>query len=248
MPARTADIVPGSAPWGGPFSEDGVPAAGRVFFRAAIKVSKMSSGQGLPPIGPGVPNRPSLCSFCGKGSREVGTLIEGIDQTFICRECADLCQSMFRRQQKQRFGNKIAWHVPTPRQITARLNEYVVGQTLAKKASEVSQLVGELKNLQDVKQTMKSLLEAYREQNRLLTAALNRQASNGTSLLSLSIGSNRSNISIVKCRTTGSICDSIRSRTIYMCQIIPCQHSCCRITPTYLTVNRTQVNTRITFV
>ena len=138
MPARTADIVPGSAPWGGPFSEDGVPAAGRVFFRAAIKVSKMSSGQGLPPIGPGVPNRPSLCSFCGKGSREVGTLIEGIDQTFICRECADLCQSMFRRQQKQRFGNKIAWHVPTPRQITARLNEYVVGQTLAKKVLSVA--------------------------------------------------------------------------------------------------------------
>lgn len=55
-------------------------------------------------------------------------------------------------------------------------------QILAQKASEVSHLVSELKNLQDVKQTMKSLLEAYREQNRLLTAALNRQASNGTPL------------------------------------------------------------------
>jgi site-specific recombinase len=56
-------------------------------------------------------------------------------------------------------------------------------QILAQKASEVSHLVSELKNLQDVKQTMKNLLEAYREQNRLLTAALNRQASNnGTPL------------------------------------------------------------------
>lgn len=55
-------------------------------------------------------------------------------------------------------------------------------QALAKKASEVSQLVGELKNLQDVKQTMKNLLEAYREQNKLLTVALNRQGSNGTPL------------------------------------------------------------------
>ena len=66
--------------------------------------------------------------------------------------------------------------------MTIEIIEKVFGeqqQTLAKKASEVSQLVGELKNLQDVKQTMKSLLDAYREQNRLLTAALNRQASNG---------------------------------------------------------------------
>lgn len=55
-------------------------------------------------------------------------------------------------------------------------------QALAKKASEVSQLVGELKNLQDVKLTMKNLLDAYHEQNRLLTVALNRQGNNSTPL------------------------------------------------------------------
>ncbi len=107
-------------------------------FHAAVKVKNMSSGQGFPPIGPGARPRPNLCSFCGKSSGEVGTLVEGLDHSFICRECADLCQSVFRRQQKKRFGNKIAWHVPTPRQITARLNEYVVGQTLAKKVLSVA--------------------------------------------------------------------------------------------------------------
>ncbi len=98
----------------------------------------MSSRQDFPPTASGGHLRPNLCSFCGKSSREVGTLIEGIDRTFICRECVDLCQSMLRRQQKQRFGNKIAWHVPAPREITARLNEYVVGQTLAKKVLSVA--------------------------------------------------------------------------------------------------------------
>ena len=98
----------------------------------------MSFGQDFPPTDPGQRPRSNFCSFCGKGSDEVGTLVQGIDRTFICRECADLCQSVFRRQQKKRFGNKIAWHVPTPRQITERLNEYVVGQTLAKKVLSVA--------------------------------------------------------------------------------------------------------------
>ena len=98
----------------------------------------MSSGQDFPPIDPGQRPRSNFCSFCGKSSDEVGTLIQGIDRTFICRECSDLCQSVFRRQQKKRFGNRIAWQVPTPRQITAGLNEYVVGQTLAKKVLSVA--------------------------------------------------------------------------------------------------------------
>lgn len=55
-------------------------------------------------------------------------------------------------------------------------------QALAKKTNEMSQIVNELKNMADVKRTMSSLLEAYREQNRLLTAAVNQRGQGATPL------------------------------------------------------------------
>ena len=55
-------------------------------------------------------------------------------------------------------------------------------QVIVKKTGELSQLVNELKNLQDVKRTMKEMLDAYREQNKLLTAAASQRGNNATPL------------------------------------------------------------------
>lgn len=56
-------------------------------------------------------------------------------------------------------------------------------QVIVKKTGELSQLVNELKNLQDVKRTMKEMLDAYREQNKLLSAAISQRGNNTTPLL-----------------------------------------------------------------
>lgn len=98
----------------------------------------MSFGQDTPTNRPGGQQSVNRCSFCGKTAKEAGSLIEGMDRTFICRECVELCQSILRRQRKQQFGRSISWYVPTPRQIAQRLNEYVVGQTQAKKTLSVA--------------------------------------------------------------------------------------------------------------
>ena len=55
-------------------------------------------------------------------------------------------------------------------------------QVIVKKTGELSQLVNELKNLQDVKRTMKEMLDAYREQNKLLSAAVSQRSNNATPL------------------------------------------------------------------
>lgn len=55
-------------------------------------------------------------------------------------------------------------------------------QSLVKKANELTQVIGELRNMSDVKQTMKQLLDAYREQNRLLTTAVNQRGHDATPL------------------------------------------------------------------
>ena len=55
-------------------------------------------------------------------------------------------------------------------------------QTLTRKTSELSAVVSELKNMGDVKKVMSSLLSAYQEQNRLLTAAINQRGQTSTPL------------------------------------------------------------------
>ncbi|MBT5017508.1 MAG: ATP-dependent Clp protease ATP-binding subunit ClpX, partial [Planctomicrobium sp.] len=58
------------------------------------------------------------CSFCGKSYRDVGPLVEGPSDVYICGECIDLCQSILDQDRRRRGDNKKLFQkVPTPREI-----------------------------------------------------------------------------------------------------------------------------------
>jgi len=79
------------------------------------------------------------CSFCAKSYREVGPLVEGPDDVYICENCIDLCQSILTQEQKRRGGSDSLFKkIPTPREIVGHLNEYVIGQSHAKKVMSVA--------------------------------------------------------------------------------------------------------------
>lgn len=82
------------------------------------------------------------CSFCGKSQHEVRKLIAG-PQVFICDECIDLCNDIIREETQQGAlpSSKSAAGVqklPTPVQIRESLDQYVIGQDLAKKSLAVA--------------------------------------------------------------------------------------------------------------
>ncbi|MBN2582900.1 MAG: ATP-dependent Clp protease ATP-binding subunit ClpX [Planctomycetes bacterium] len=83
--------------------------------------------------------RAAVCSFCGKSHREVGPLIEGPDDCFICAQCVELCQSII--QQERRRSGTLPAHiasVPSPREISEFLDQYIIGQQRAKKTVSVA--------------------------------------------------------------------------------------------------------------
>ncbi len=81
----------------------------------------------------------TTCSFCGKTSREVGPMVEGPNEVYICSKCVDLCQNIFRQERRRVSGSTgILRDVPSPRQIKEFLDEYVIGQTAAKRALAVA--------------------------------------------------------------------------------------------------------------
>ena len=82
------------------------------------------------------------CSFCHKNYRDVGPLVEGPGDVYICGECVDLCRTILNQERKRRLGlgvrASVATPAPSPREILDRLNEYVVGQDAAKKTLSVA--------------------------------------------------------------------------------------------------------------
>ncbi len=79
------------------------------------------------------------CSFCRKSYREVGPLVEGPDNSYICGECIEVCQSILEQEHKRRgTSKKLFKNVPTPREIVTHLNDYVIGQERAKKVMAVA--------------------------------------------------------------------------------------------------------------
>ncbi len=78
------------------------------------------------------------CSFCGKSQHEVKKLIAG-PSVFICDECIDLCNDIIRDETssiESVTGAKS--DLPTPQEITDLLNQYVIGQTTAKRILSVA--------------------------------------------------------------------------------------------------------------
>lgn len=76
------------------------------------------------------------CSFCGKSQHEVRKLIAG-PTVFICDECVELCMEIIREENKTSLV-KSNDGVPTPVEITDVLDDYVIGQTHAKRVLAVA--------------------------------------------------------------------------------------------------------------
>src|SRR6266478_2816590 len=76
------------------------------------------------------------CSFCGKSQHEVRKLIAG-PTVFICDECVELCMEIIREENKTSFM-KSREGVPSPSEIFKVLDDYVVGQSHAKKILAVA--------------------------------------------------------------------------------------------------------------
>ncbi|HMN95754.1 MAG TPA: ATP-dependent Clp protease ATP-binding subunit ClpX [Phycisphaerales bacterium] len=80
----------------------------------------------------------NVCSFCGKTSREVGPMVEGPNDVYICGNCTDLCQNIFRQTKKKGGARPLFSSIPSPRQIKEFLDQYVIGQDNAKRALAVA--------------------------------------------------------------------------------------------------------------
>ena len=76
------------------------------------------------------------CSFCGKSQHEVRKLIAG-PTVFICDECVELCMDIIREETKS-AGLKTSEGVPTPLEICQVLDDYVIGQSHAKRVLSVA--------------------------------------------------------------------------------------------------------------
>jgi ATP-dependent Clp protease ATP-binding subunit ClpX len=76
------------------------------------------------------------CSFCGKSQHEVRKLIAG-PTVFICDECVELCMDIIREESKTTL-TKTKEGVPSPKDIMAILDDYVIGQIHAKRVLSVA--------------------------------------------------------------------------------------------------------------
>jgi ATP-dependent Clp protease ATP-binding subunit ClpX len=89
--------------------------------------------------GGGTTKKNAFCSFCRKSYRDVGPLVEGPGDVYICGECIDLCQSILEQEQRRRGSTKQLFNeIPSPREIVGQLDEYVIGQTAAKRVLAVA--------------------------------------------------------------------------------------------------------------
>ncbi|PHR16719.1 MAG: ATP-dependent Clp protease ATP-binding subunit ClpX [Sphingopyxis sp.] len=77
------------------------------------------------------------CSFCGKSQHEVRKLIAG-PTVFICDECVELCNDIIREETKGAGTGRKEGEVPTPQEICDVLNDYVIGQSRAKRVLSVA--------------------------------------------------------------------------------------------------------------
>ena len=87
----------------------------------------------------GTTKKNAFCSFCRKSYRDVGPLVEGPGDVYICGECIELCQSILDQEKKRRGTSKqLFTAIPAPREIVRHLDQYVIGQHHAKRVLAVA--------------------------------------------------------------------------------------------------------------
>ncbi len=102
------------------------------------------------------------CSFCGKSQHEVRKLIAG-PTVFICDECVELCMDIIKEENKSSLV-KHQDGVPSPKEICSVLDDYVIGQKLAKEILSVAvhnhykRLSHETKNNKDIELSKSNIL------------------------------------------------------------------------------------------
>ena len=80
-----------------------------------------------------------LCSFCNRSADQVERLIAGPPDIYICNECVELCNSIMQREAPQRGHNPLKLkRVPTPQELKADLDGYVIGQERSKRVLSVA--------------------------------------------------------------------------------------------------------------
>lgn len=80
------------------------------------------------------------CSFCGKSQHEVRKIIKGESGVYICDECVELCNQIISQDSKRAESrkDKDVSSLPTPHEIRAELDQYVIGQDKAKRILSVA--------------------------------------------------------------------------------------------------------------
>jgi ATP-dependent Clp protease ATP-binding subunit ClpX len=83
--------------------------------------------------------RVTTCSFCGKTSREVGPMVEGPNEIYVCSNCTDLCQNIFKQERRRISSASPTFSsILTPRQVNEYLDQYIIGQDRAKRSLSVA--------------------------------------------------------------------------------------------------------------
>src|SRR5581483_2630531 len=115
-----------------------MPPTGKDITGGGSGGGKRGGGTG-PTGGTGGPKKNAYCSFCRKSYRDVGPLVEGPGDVYICGECIELCQSILDQERRRRGVPKTLFtDIPTPREIKVQLDQYVIDQDRAKKVLSVA--------------------------------------------------------------------------------------------------------------
>jgi len=82
---------------------------------------------------------PPRCSFCSRIAEDTGKLIAGPKGVYICSECVELCGEILEEEQQPEDEQPFELeHLPTPKEIAAYLDQYVIGQQQAKRVLSVA--------------------------------------------------------------------------------------------------------------
>ncbi len=80
-----------------------------------------------------------ICSFCGRSRKTAEAFVEGPEKVFICPDCIDLCYNIVKQERRRNKESEfLPDEISTPRQVKEFLDDYVIGQTSAKKKLAVA--------------------------------------------------------------------------------------------------------------